>query len=240
MADIVLSVKGLKKSYGDLVAVNNLSLQVKRGEIFGLLGQNGAGKTTTIECILGTKSFDQGNISVLGMNPAKERKKLFAKVGVQFQQSSCQDKIKVKEVCQVSQSLYEKTLDWQELLQNFSLADKQNILVSELSGGERQKLSVLLACLHQPEIVFLDEVTTGLDPQARREVWKYIDLLRKEGVSVLLTSHYMDEVQFLCDRISILKKGFEVICDTPENVIKKSEQENLDAAYLHFTEMEVR
>lgn len=240
MSDIVLSVKNLKKSYKDLVAVNNLSLEVKRGEIFGLLGQNGAGKSTTIECILGTKSIDQGSISLLGMNPTKERKKLFSKVGVQFQQSSYQDKIKVKEICQLIGSLYEKTSNWHELLHEFSLADKENTLVSELSGGERQKLSVLLAFLHRPEIVFLDELTTGLDPQARREVWKYIDLLRQEGVSILLTSHYMDEVEFLCDRISILQKGSEIICDTPENVIKKSEQKNLDAAYLHFTEMEVR
>lgn len=237
--EIVLDVKGLRKTYKDVIAVNNLSLQVERGEIFGLLGHNGAGKSTTIECILGTKKMDEGSITLLGMNPEKQRKKLFEKVGVQFQESSYQDKIKVNEICKITESLYKETLDWKKLLKDFSLDHKQNSFVSVLSGGERQKLSVLLAFLHQPQIVFLDELTTGLDPKARRDMWKYIELLRDKGVTIFLTSHYMDEVEYLCDRICILKNGSAVAFDTPQNVILKSEKLTLEDAYLFYTEMEV-
>ncbi|WP_105616185.1 ABC transporter ATP-binding protein [Vallitalea okinawensis] len=238
-AEIVLKVEGLSKTYKDITAVNNLSLQVHQGEIFGLLGHNGAGKSTTIECILGTKNVDGGCISLLGLNPRQQRKKLFENVGVQFQESSYQSKIRVDEICKITESLYKKTLDWKKLLRDFSLDHKHKSLVSQLSGGERQKLSVLLAFLHQPQIVFLDELTTGLDPKARRDMWKYIELLRDEGVTIFLTSHYMDEVEYLCDRICILKKGSVVAFDTPQNILLKSEKETLEDAYLYYTEMEV-
>lgn len=236
--DVVIQVKELKKTYKNLTAVNDIHLEVKRGEIFGLLGHNGAGKTTTMECMLGTKVADHGSISILGMNPTEQRKKLFEKVGVQFQDSTYQDKIKVKEICQVTASLYSNPLDWGKLLKDFSLGDKKNSFVADLSGGEKQKLSVLLAFLHDPDIVFLDELTTGLDPKARREIWTYIKLLQNKGVTIFLTSHYMDEVEYLCDRICILNQGSIVISDRPKNVILKSGKENLEDAYLYFINKE--
>lgn len=236
--EAALKVEGLRKIYGSLVAVENLNLEVKKGEIFGLLGHNGAGKSTTIECILGTKKVNTGKVSLLGMNPQKDRKKLFEKVGVQFQQSSYQDKIKVKEICEVTASLYNKTLDYKELLKEFELWDKAGRLVNELSGGEKQKLSVLLALLPEPELIFLDELTTGLDPKARRDMWAHIDSLKKRGVTIFLTSHYMDEVEYLCDRICILKKGKIVAEGTPKSVVDESKTQNLEDAYLFYTEKE--
>lgn len=235
---IVLSIQGLTKSYRELIAVKNLNLEIKKGEIFGLLGHNGAGKSTTIECILGTKDYDKGNIQLLNMDPKRDRRKLFEKVGVQFQELAYQDRLRVKELCEQTASFYQHPLNWKELLSTFSLLDKQRCFISELSGGEKQKLSVLLAFIHQPEIVFLDELTTGLDPKARREIWRFIEMLRDQGVTVFLTSHYMDEVQYLCDRICILKNGISTIMDTPEKVIQESGQNTLEEAYLFFTELE--
>lgn len=233
--DIVLEVSNLTKKYGDFTAVNNLSLKVSRGEIFGLLGHNGAGKSTTSECILGTKKFEGGKISLLQMNPAKDRKKLFQKVGVQFQESNYQDKIKVKEICEMTGALYANPTNYEDILKEFKLYDKRNNFVSDLSGGQKQKLSVLLALIPNPEIVFLDELTTGLDVKARRDIWGYLKKLKSKGISIFLTSHYMDEVEYLCDRICILKQGNMVICDTVKNVIESSGKERLEDAYLYYT-----
>lgn len=233
--DIVLEVSNLTKKYGDFTAVNNLSLKVARGEIFGLLGHNGAGKSTTSECILGTKKFEGGRISLLQMNPARDRKKLFQKVGVQLQESNYQDKIKVKEICEMTGALYENPADYKNILKDFKLYDKRNNFVSDLSGGQKQKLSVLLALIPNPEIVFLDELTTGLDVKARRDIWGYLKKLKNKGISIFLTSHYMDEVEYLCDRICILKDGKMVISNTVENVIKSSGKERLEDAYLYYT-----
>lgn len=233
--DIVLEVANLTKRYGDYTAVNNLSLKVSRGEIFGLLGHNGAGKSTTSECILGTKKFEGGKISLLKMNPAKDRKKIFQKVGVQLQESNYQDKIKVKEICEMTGALYENPANYEEILKDFKLYDKRNNFVSALSGGQKQKLSVLLALIPNPEIVFLDELTTGLDVKSRRDIWGYLKKLKNKGISIFLTSHYMDEVEYLCDRICILKQGNMVICDTVQNVMKNSGKERLEDAYLYYT-----
>lgn len=232
---IVLKVSGLSKAYKNHLAVDDLHLEVKKGEIFGLLGHNGAGKSTAIECILGTRKMDKGHISLLGMNPSKDRKKLFQKVGVQLQESSYQNKIKVKEICEITQVLYSNPLDYKQLLKDFGLEEKRNSFVEELSGGQKQKLSVLLSLLPNPQILFLDELTTGLDPKARREIWSYLEKLKKNGVTIFLTSHYMDEVEYLCDRICILKQGKPVAADTPRAVIIKCGKSNLEDAYLYYT-----
>lgn len=230
-----LIVNNLVKTYGSFTAVDGLNLEITSGETFGLLGHNGAGKSTSIECILGVKRPDKGSIRVLGMDPAVERKKLFERVGVQFQQTNYQDKITVSEICEVTCSLYKHPADWKELLQTFGLEEKQRCPVSELSGGERQKLSVLLALIPDPELFFFDELTTGLDSKARRDIWKYLEKLKQKGLTIILTSHYMDEVEALCDRICILKKGRIVEMGTVPELIGKSPYESLEEAYLWYS-----
>lgn len=230
-----IRINNLCKNYGDIKAVSNLTLSVKDGEIFGLLGANGAGKSTTIECILGTKKYDSGQISILGMDPQKERKKLFERVGVQFQESNYQDKITVEEICEVTESLYKETIGYRSLLKEFGLIDKCKSLVKELSGGQKQRLFIILALIPNPDIVFLDELTTGLDTKARRYVWKCISNFNKKGLTIFLTSHYMDEVEKLCDKICILKEGEKVFYGTVKEAIENSPFENLEEAYLWYT-----
>lgn len=236
---MIMTVQGLEKYYGSKIAVNNISISIAEGETFGLLGHNGAGKTTFIECVLGVKPYTSGSVEVLGISPRKDRKSLFEQVGVQFQQTSYQDRIKVKEICEVTYSLYKEPADWRTLLKAFGLAEMEKRTVSELSGGERQKLSVLLALIPNPKLIFLDELTTGLDTKARRDVWKYLVEMKKKGLTIFLTSHYMDEVATLCDRICILKSGEIVIMDTVKNVIDSSPYDNLDDAYLWYSGEEV-
>ncbi|MDW8802060.1 ABC transporter ATP-binding protein [Clostridium sp. A1-XYC3] len=233
-----IKVQNLYKSYGDVQVVKDVSLTVKRGEVFGLLGANGAGKSTTIECILGTKSFDDGQVSILGMNPKKERKQLFQKVGVQFQESNYQDKITVKELCEITQVLYRNPLDYNKLLKEFNLQDKVKNLVRELSGGEKQRLFIILALIPSPEVVFLDELTTGLDVKARRDVWKCLLNLKKQGLTIFLTSHFMDEVEVLCDKICILKNGVIAFHGTVEEAVSLSPYEKFEDAYLWFVDEE--
>lgn len=234
-----LLVQGLSKSYGSLTAVNHLSFEVKKGEIFGLLGHNGAGKTTSIECILGVKKADRGAALIFGKDPGKERRHVFGKVGVQFQQTNYQDKIRVDEICQVTACLYQKPADWEELLDAFGLTEMKRRMVADLSGGERQRLSVLLALIPEPELVFLDELTTGLDAKARRDVWKYLEGLKQQGLTILLTSHYMDEVSVLCDRICILRKGEAVFQGTVAEAVAGSPCDHLEEAYLWYSGEEV-
>lgn len=235
----IIEVKHLKKCYGEKIAVDDLSFSVEEGEFFGLLGHNGAGKSTTIDCTLGLKIFEQGEVSILGMNPMTNRKKLFERVGVQLQQGAYQDKIKVGELCEETAILYQNPADYKVLLQEFSLSHMIKQGVSTLSGGEKQKLSVLLALISNPEVIFLDELTTGLDTVARREVWKKLELMKKKSVTVLLTSHYMDEVEALCDRICILKEGKEIVSGTVSQVIAKSPFTRLEEAYLWYMGGEV-
>ena len=229
-----LEVSGLSKTYGTLTAVKDLSLSVSQGEIFGLLGHNGAGKTTTIECVLGTRKPDRGTVRILGMDPRTDRRALFAKVGVQFQNPRYQDKIRVREACEATACLYRETEDYDRLLESFGLAAYWKKPVSELSGGERQKLSIILALIPKPLILFLDELTTGLDPKARREMWRYLRGLKEAGVTIILTSHYMDEVEQLCDRITILKNGGAVAQGTPEELIAAHGAGNLEDVFLLF------
>lgn len=230
----IIQVSQLVKSYGKLRAVDGLTLSVGRGQVLGLLGANGAGKTTAIECILGTKKADSGSVSILGMKHDK-RKELFQRVGVQFQEANYQEKITVAELCQVTASLYRKAADYQSLLQKFGIGDKAKSFVKDLSGGQRQRLFIVLALLPNPEVVFLDELTTGLDAKARRDVWKILDDLKKQGLTILLTSHFMDEVEALCDSICILKAGQSVFYGTVAEAISQSPHSQLEDAYLWFT-----
>ncbi|NEZ71068.1 ABC transporter ATP-binding protein [Clostridium botulinum] len=234
----VIKVHNLYKSYGNVQVVKDISLTVKKGEVFGLLGANGAGKSTTIECILGTKNFDDGQVSILGMNSKKERKQLFQKVGVQFQESNYQDKITVKELCEITEVLYKNPLDCNKLLEQFHLQDKARKLVNELSGGEKQRLFIILALIPNPEVVFLDELTTGLDVKARRDVWKCLLNLKKQGLTIFLTSHFMDEVEVLCDKICILKNGVIDFYGTVEEAVAVSPYEKFEDAYLWFVDEE--
>ena len=231
----VLQVQNLSKSYGSVAAVSGLSLSVARGEVFGLLGPNGAGKSTSIECMLGVKKASAGTVEILGINPSEGRKTLFEWVGVQFQETGYQDKIRVEEVCRMTAALYRKPADWQRLLAVFDIQGLEKQEVSQLSGGERQRLSVLLALIPNPELVFLDELTPGLDPRARRQVWQYLKELKKGGLTIVLTSHFMDEVEVLCDRALILKKGEPQICGTIEEITEGSPCSCFEEAYLWYT-----
>ena len=234
----VIKVEQLTKSYGALTAVDRLSLSVDRGTVFGLLGANGAGKSTAIECILGTKKADSGSVSILGLNPGADRRKLFERVGVQFQEANYQDKITLWELCQVTTSLYRQPADPAALLDKFGLSGRKLCPVKELSGGQRQRLFIVLALIPNPEVVFLDELTTGLDARARREVWNILSDLKNHGMTIFLTSHFMDEVEKLCDRICILKKGRAVFHGTVSEAIKNSPCHQLEDAYLWYTEEE--
>ncbi len=234
----IISVKQLSKSYGGLTAVQGLDLSVTQGTVFGLLGANGAGKSTTIECMLGTRKFDAGTVSILGMNPLLQRKQLFENVGVQLQEANYQDKVTVAELCEVTQSLYRNAADYGELLKQFGIFDKAKSMVKELSGGQRQKLFIVLALIPQPKVVFLDELTTGLDAKARREVWKILSDLKEKGMTIFLTSHFMDEVEALCDWVCILKKGKAVFYGTVEEVIAGSPYDKFEDAYLWYSDEE--
>ena len=196
-------VEGLTKAYGRKTAVDHLRLSVKSGTVFGLLGANGAGKSTTIECILGTKRADSGTVRLLGQDPKKRRRVLFERIGVQFQEGGYQKEIRVSELCEETVSLYRSPADWHALCAQFGIGDKADAAVRSLSGGERQRLFIVLALIGKPELVFLDELTTGLDAKARRGVWKTLEAPKEQGLTIFLTSHFMDEVEALCDEICI-------------------------------------
>jgi ABC-2 type transport system ATP-binding protein len=236
--ETTIKVENLCMSYAHVKAVDHLDFSIGRGEVFGLLGANGAGKSTTMECMLGIKKQDIGTVSILGMNPQKDRKILFERVGVQFQETSYQDKIRVSELCEVTASLYKVSQDYRILLKNFGLSDKGKSQVSELSGGQRQRLFIVLALIPDPEVVFLDELTTGLDTKARRDVWKILSELKSKGLTIVLTSHFMDEVEALCDRIMILKEGKSIFCGTTKEAVLASPFETFEDAYLWYTKEE--
>lgn len=232
-------VKNATKSYSGRKVVDDLSFEVKKGEVFGLLGHNGAGKSTTIEMILGLKKPDAGALTIFGLQALKHRKEVFEKVGVQFQSSAYQAAIRVDEVCEEYASLYQKPADYRVLLDQFGLTKLLKSPVMKLSGGERQRLSVVLALIGNPEIIFLDELTTGLDVAARREVWKTLKNLKEQGLTIFLTTHYMEEAENLCDRLCLIKSGKKVTEGTVEEVIRLSPYENLEEAYLWYMGEEV-
>ena len=235
----VVKVKSITKSYGTLLAVDHVSLSVKRGTTFGLLGANGAGKSTTIECILGTKRVNDGTVSILSLDPRKDRRRLFQQVGVQFQECDYQPEIKVSELCEETACLYKAPADWNGLCEQFGIGDKTQSAVKSLSGGERQRLFIVLALIPKPQVVFLDELTTGLDARARRGVWKILKDLKDNGLTIFLTSHFMDEVEALCDEICILKKGRAVFSGTVAQAKEESGCENFEDAYLKLSGEEI-
>lgn len=234
MSEQCIQVKNLTKSFSGRKVINDLSFEVNKGEVFALLGHNGAGKSTTIDLILGLKCPDEGNATILGMYAAKHRKKVFEKVGVQLQHTEYQNMMTVEEACIEYASLYKKPSDYKELLHSFGLSDLKKSYINKLSGGEKQKLSVVLALIGNPEIVFLDELTTGLDVAARREVWRTLKHLKEKGLTIFLTTHYMEEAQALCDHVCIIKSGEKVIEGTIAEIVNASGKTDLEEAYLYF------
>ena len=231
-------VRGLTKHYGGKTVVDHLDLSVRSGTVFGLLGANGAGKSTAIECMLGTRRADAGTVRLLGQDPKKHRRTLFERIGVQFQEGDYQKEIKVSELCEETACLYCDPADWRALCEQFGIGDKANTPVKGLSGGECQRLFIVLALIGQPELVFLDELTTGLDVKARRGVWKTLEQLKEQGLTIFLTSHFMDEVEALCDEICILKKGTPVFCGTVEQAEKQCGCQRFEDAYLQLSDEE--
>lgn len=231
--DSVVQVKGLQKAYGSTVAVDKISFEVFAGEIFGMVGPNGAGKTTTIECIEGLKKPDEGHIHVLGMDPQRDRQVLREKTGLQLQQSNLPGRIRVWEALDLYSSFYSHTVDWNILISDLGLEDKRNAFFSQLSGGQKQRLFIALALLPDPQLVFLDELTTGLDPQARRTIWDLIHNVQHRGRTVILTTHFMEEAEYLCDRVAILDHGKIVAMDSPSALIHDLGNEESVSFLLH-------
>ena len=218
----VIQASGVRKSYGATVAVEEVSFEVNEGEIFGLIGPNGAGKTTTMECIEGLRRPDRGRISVLGLDPFKDVYKLQERIGVQLQQAQLQKRIKVWEAVDLWASLYQKkAIDGQRLLEQLGLGPKRNAWFMDLSGGQKQRLFIALALINDPEVVFLDELTTGLDPQSRRAIWELVRGIRERGKTVFLTTHLMEEAERLCDRVAIIEHGRIIDIDNPLNLVKR-------------------
>src|SRR3984957_18834345 len=212
---VAIEVQGLRKSYADTIAVHDVSFSVEQGEIFGIVGPNGAGKTTTVECIEGLRSPDGGHITVLGLDPERDRTELRERVGVQLQSADLPDRLRVGEALRLYSSFYSRPADWRELLELLGLTEKEKTPFSRLSGGQRQRLSIALALVGQPEVVVLDELTTGLDPQARRDTWALVEGVRARGATVLLVTHFMEEAERLCDRVAVVDAGRIVALDTP-------------------------
>ena len=215
----IISVQNLRKTYGKTIAVADISFEVAEGEIFGLLGPNGAGKTTTVECLQALRNPDSGNISILGLDPLHQAQELRRRVGSQLQESALPDRIKVWEALDLFASLAPNALDWRVLLEQWGLADKRKAGFHSLSGGQKQRLFIALSLVNNPEIVFLDEMTAGLDPAARRVAWDLIRAIRDRGTTVVLVTHFMDEAENLCDRVAIVDRGKIVVSDTPRGLI---------------------
>ena len=215
----VIEVEHLCKTYGSLAAVDDVSFTVRKGEIFGLLGRNGAGKTTTVECLQGLRKASGGSLKVLGLNPATEADALRRRIGCQLQESALPHRIKVWEALSLFASLTPGKTDWRKLMSEWGLEEKSNSTFATLSGGQRQRLFVALALVNEPEVVFLDEMTTGLDPAARRVAWDLIRQIRERGATVILVTHFMDEAECLCDRLAVIDKGRVIALDTPRGLI---------------------
>ena len=217
----VIAVSHLGKSYGSTVAVDDVSLEVYEGEIFGLIGPNGAGKTTTMECLEGFRKADRGTMSVLGLDPQRDASALQRRIGIQHQEAQLQKRIKVWEAVDLSSTLYSRVVDTEALLGQLGLEAKRNAWFMTLSGGQKQRLFIALALIPDPEVVFLDELTTGLDPQARRAIWGLITRIRERGKTVFMTTHLMEEAERLCDRVAIIEHGRLIDSGTPAELVEK-------------------
>ena len=221
VARSVIRVSKIRKTYGKNVALDDVSFDVEEGEIFGLIGPNGAGKTTTMECVEGLRRPDRGTISVLSLDPIRDARALQQKVGVQLQQAQLQKRIKVREAVDLWASLYPRPVDGDALLERLGLADKRQAWFMTLSGGQKQRLFIALALIHDPDVVLLDELTTGLDPQARRAIWELVREIRSRGKTVLLTTHLMEEAERLCDRVAIVERGKVIDIGTPAGLVRR-------------------
>ncbi len=246
MTKIMVEVKDLKKRYGNKQAVNGVSFSVKQGEIFGILGPNGAGKTTTLEMMETLREIDGGTVLINGVDVTKDPQKIKYLIGVQPQTPAFQDKTKAKEVVELFAAAYGEKVDVMAFLRDVDLEEKADSYVEALSGGQKQRLSITTALVHGPKVFFLDEPTTGLDPQARRNLWELIEKVRDRGISVIMTTHYMDEAEILCDRIAVMDNGKIIAEDTPKNLIKALlkrgfkkkqavEQANLEDVFIDLT-----
>lgn len=242
----ILVVKDLTKVYDDQTVVDGISFEVKEGEIFGILGPNGAGKTTTLEMIETLRPIDGGTISVAGLNVAEQPNEVKRIIGVQPQTPAFQDKQKLGEIIELFAAAYGEKVDVQEFLNDVQLEGKAGAYAEQLSGGQRQRLSIAAALVHSPKVFFLDEPTTGLDPQARRNLWDLVRMVRDRGVTVIMTTHYMDEAELLCDRVAIMDKGKIISLDTPKKLIRnlldkgftkdqRVEQADLEDVFIDLT-----
>jgi ABC-2 type transport system ATP-binding protein len=221
----VIEVRNLHKRYGNTVAVDDISFAVQEGEIFGILGPNGAGKTTTVECVEGLRTPDRGEISVLGLDPHRDRAEVTERLGIQLQDSQLPDRLRVAEALELYSSFYRTPADWRGLLDSLGLTDKAQTRFGKLSGGQKQRLSIALALVGSPRIAVLDELTTGLDPQARRDTWELIEGVRARGVTIVLVTHFMEEAERLCDRVAVIDAGRVVVVDTPTALTERVEME---------------
>ena len=223
----IIEVSNLEKKYGDINAVNGVSFSVEQGEVFGILGPNGAGKTTTVEMIEGLRKPNAGSIKVCNIDALKEPQRIKELIGVQLQATSLYDNIRVKEALDLFGSYYQKSLPSEQIMEEVSLTEKKHSQISKLSGGQKQRLSVGLALVNDPEVIFLDEPTTGLDPQARHNIWSIVENLRERGKTVVMTTHYMEEAEQLCHRLAIIDRGKIIAMDTPDNLINKADLSTL-------------
>jgi len=246
MADKILEVKNLEKSYGGKKVVKGISFDVKRGEVFGILGPNGAGKTTTLEMIETLRPIDGGRATINGVNVANDPQKIRYMIGVQTQSTAFMDKVKLTELLEQQAAAYGEKTDVKKLLDDVDLGDKTDSYIESLSGGQKQRFSIAAALVHQPKIFFMDEPTTGLDPQARRNLWDLVQKIRKDGTTIILTTHYMEEAEVLCDRVAIMDEGQIVAMDAPKNLVQKLlkkgfkkeqhvEQANLEDVFIDLT-----
>jgi len=234
--ETILEIKDLTKRYGDLVAVNGISFNIEKGEIFGLLGPNGAGKTTTVEMIEGLRQPDSGEIDICGIDARRQPEKIKEIIGAQLQSTTIYDQIRIREVIDLFGSYYDRSVHTQELLELVSLTEKENVYYRTLSGGQKQRVAMALALVNDPILLFLDEPTTGLDPQARRNVWQIITDLRDRGKTIILTTHYMEEAEQLCSRVGIIDRGTIIALDKPASLIKSAGIEST----IEFTSEDIR